>query len=112
MKRSLVAIAVVVALAVTATVFAAQYSRPKPYAEPQDTGLTAYAEKTKSMSDCMTFSASHKSRGEAVDRAEFKRQFGDPIGGLGAVSEYNYDQYVRIILDCSKKACSCRCLQK
>lgn len=112
MKRSLVAIAVVVALALSAAAIAAQHSRPKPYAEPQDTGLTAYAEKTRSMTDCMTFSASHKSRGEAVDKAEFKRQFGDSTGGVGAVMEYNYDKYVKVVLDCSKKACSCKCLQK
>jgi hypothetical protein len=112
MKRTLIVVAVAVSLVLATAAFAAQYGRPKPYVEPQDTGLTGYAEKTRSMSDCMTFSASHKSRGEAVDSAEFKRQFGDSTGGVGSATEYSYDKYTKIILDCSKKACSCKCLQK
>ncbi len=112
MKRSLLAVAVAAGIVSAGMAFAGQYSRPKPYAEPQGAGLTAFAERTTSMTDCMTFSASHKSRGATADQAEFQRQFGDPIGVSGAVSEYSYDQYTKVLLDCSKRACSCRCLQK
>ena len=113
MKNALIVAAVALAvIALSYAAHAAQYNRPKPYVEPQDTGLVAFAEKTKSMSDCMTFSASHKSKGAEGDKAEFNHQFGAPLSESGAAAEYSYDNYTKVILDCAKKSCSCRCLQK
>ncbi|HPQ80473.1 MAG TPA: hypothetical protein PLZ86_01980 [bacterium] len=114
MKKRLLAVAVGIAVAMifAGTASAGKYSRPKPYVEPADSGLDAFAEKQRSMSDCMSFSASHKSKGSNADRAEFRRQFGEPAGEAGAVTEYSYDKYTRIFLDCSKRLCTCRCLGK
>ena len=112
MKRAAFLIAPVAIFALVAVASASQYGRPKAYTEPADTGMASYAEKTTSMTDCMTFSASHKSRGEGADKAEFLRQFGEPLSATGATTEYSYDKYTKIILDCSKKQCFCRCLAK
>ena len=114
MKKALLAVVVAVAFVavLVGAASAGQYKRPKPYVEPSDSGLEVFAEKTRSMTDCMTFSASHKSRGAEGDRAEFKRQFGEPVSEAGAVANYNYDKYTKIFLDCSKKMCTCRCLGK
>ena len=70
MKKAAFLVASVAIFAVVSVALAGQYARPKAYAEPSDTGMTAYAEKTTSMTDCMTFSASHKSRGEAADKVK------------------------------------------
>ena len=112
MKKAAFLVALVAIFAVVSVALAGQYARPKAYTEPADTGMTAYAEKTTSMTDCMTFSASHKSRGEAADKVEFNRQFGEPLSAAGAATEYSYDKYTKIILDCSKRQCFCRCLAK
>lgn len=84
----------------------------QPGYAPSSTDDVAFAERTTSMSDCMTFSASHKTRGSAGDNAEFRRQFGTPLGSSGGVTEYSYDTYTKILIDCSKRSCSSRCLSK
>lgn len=77
-----------------------------------DSPAVAAAEKTQSMSDCMTFCAAHKSKGHAADRAMFEKQFGRETGKKGAVSDYSYDEYTRVQLDCSKRHGVCMCMQK
>jgi hypothetical protein len=84
-----------------------KYQRNLPLSEATQAG-----EATTSMSDCMTFSASHVSKGRTADRATFSRQFGNSISEKGNVWNYNYDEYTSIVLDCTKPACSCRCLPK
>lgn len=69
------------------------------------------AEKARSMSDCMTYSANHVSKGCSKDKSMFSKQFGDPIERNGPITSYNYDEYTKIILDCSKASCYCRCMQ-
>jgi len=84
-----------------------KYQRNVPLSEGAQAG-----EATTSMSDCMTFTASHVSKGRSADRAEFERQFGSPILQKGNLWSYSYDSYTTIVLDCSKPSCSCRCLPK
>lgn len=70
------------------------------------------AEATTSMSDCMTYSASHVSKGRTADRSMFARQFGEPVSKNGRIWNYDYDKYTSIVLDCTKPSCYCRCAPK
>ncbi len=72
----------------------------------------ASGEATMSMSDCMTFCAGFSCAGGSNKaKADFERQFGDPIDVTGRVTTYSYDNYTNVILDCSGR-CYCRCLTK
>ncbi len=110
MFGSAVICAVVLGIAVSA--HAGKYSQPV-YNPPQENELiTATPEQVTSMTDCMAYSARHVSKGVAADKEMFKKEYGEPIGTSGSTTEYNYDKYTKIILDCSKKSCNCRCMQK
>lgn len=106
------ALVAVVAVAFIATaVYAAGNKYRQPTTLPVEE-VVVNAESATSMSDCMTFSASHKTKGMTGDEAEFKRQFGEPVNKTGSLLTYNYDKYTKVLLDCSKKSCSCRCVPK
>ncbi len=114
MKRTYLAtiVAVTSTLIFAGAVLAGGHKYQKSIDMPDDSGSAAVEEAVTSMSDCMTFSASHKSKGHEADKEEFVRQFGQPTGGKGSIHEYNYDKYTKVLLDCSARKCSCRCLAK
>jgi len=104
-------LAVVAIAIVTISIEASAHKyKPKKHSAWSETSLML-AEKERSLTDCMTYSANHVSKGRKSDRSMFGRQFGSPSTMNGAVWTYNYDQYTRIVLDCSGSRCSCRCLQ-
>ena len=108
MNRALMfGLVMVAVLGVALTANAHKYQKDVPLSEAAQAG-----EATTSMSDCMTFTASHISKGSIADRVEFARQFSDPTAKKGNVWNYNYDGYTSIVLDCTKPSCSCRCLPK
>ena len=105
---------VILGLVVTTLVFVAFNASAHKYLRKTSTPTqdVIAAESVTSMSDCMNFSASFGSRGRANDQASFKREFGAPISRSGRTTTYNYDNYTRILLDCSGNSCNCRCLSK
>jgi len=109
MKKALAFLTIAVITAATAGTASANKYKKSPTPNRAD---IVSAERTTSLTDCMTFSASHATKGKKADQAEFKRQFGDPISTNGQIFEYAYDEYTKVILDCSKGRCSCRCLGK
>lgn len=110
MKGVLIA-AVAVAAIVISQVAIAKHKYQKQTNIPQDAASVS-SEKVQGMSDCMTFCAAHKSKGHAADRAMFEKQFGKETGKKGAMSDYSYDEYTKVQLDCSKKHGVCMCMQK
>ena len=111
MKKFALAVVIAVAFIATAALAGGHKYQQKPF-EPVDTEDVAAAESVTSMSDCMTFSASHKTKGHETDKAEFHRQFGEPTSKTGNMMTYNYDKYTKVVLDCTQRSCSCRCLPK
>lgn len=110
-KLCLIGLAVGVVALVASLSMAGNKYRKTPY-EPPVSGEVGADEAVTSMSDCMSFSANHKSKGSTGDKEEFKKQFGDPITAQSAVITYNYDKYTKVVLDCAAKKCNCRCLSK
>lgn len=115
MKKILVVAIVAVALSAAWSVFvknasASKYNKMK-YSAPVSAEV-ADAEKVRSMNDCMSYTANHVSKGHEADHALFSKQFGKATNTSGAVATYNYDDYTKIMLDCSRRLCSCRCLSK
>lgn len=110
-KLCLIGLVVGIAALVASLSIAGNKYRQTPY-EPPESGEVAADESVTSMSDCMSFSANHKTKGSETDKAEFKRQFGEPITKNASSITYNYDKYTKIILDCSAKKCDCMCLTK
>jgi len=107
------AVAAVGVIFIAGSIYAGGHKyRQAPYEPPEAAGDEASAESVTSMSDCMTFSANHKSKGHAEDKAEFKKQYGEPVSAQGSVFMYNYDKYTNVVLDCMAKKCNCRCLSK
>ena len=93
---------------------AGKYSKsttPAPMSQETVNAILASPEQTRSMTDCQSYCTNLVTKGQAADKAEFKKQYGEPIGQLGSSTEYNYDKYTRILLDCPTKSCSCRCAQ-
>lgn len=77
------------------------------------TGEEVYsAEKNRSMTDCMDFSANFRSRGKDNDMSTFNRQYGSPLSKHGRICTYSYDNYTNIMLDCSKGRCYSKCMSK
>jgi len=110
MKRSAIVVATVgIVLSISLVAFANKYKRDTNAPQPSMNVISA--EQTQSMSDCMTFCASHKGTSRARDRAMFQRQFGAPFAESGAVTEYNYDNLTKVALDCSGATSVCRCFQ-
>ena len=70
------------------------------------------AEKNRSMTDCMEFSANFRSRGISKDKAVFNKQYGTPQSQGSRMCTYNYDNYTNIMLDCSKGRCYSKCMSK
>ena len=111
MKKFALAVVIAVALIATSALAVGNKYKQKAF-EPADTSDVAADESVTSMSDCMTFSAGHKTKGLEGDKAEFGKQFGEPVNKAGTLMTYNYDKYTKVMLDCSKKSCSCRCSPK
>jgi len=115
MKKIMVLAIAVVALSVAFTAFVKDASATKygkmQYSAPE-TREVADAEKVRSMSDCMSYSANHVSKGREADHELFARQFGKATNISGSIANYNYDNYTTITLDCSRRLCSCRCMSK
>lgn len=101
--------AVVALIAVSMNASAHKYQQ-KAYTPGSENVMAA--ESVTSMSDCMSYSASHKSRGMTSDKQLFTKQFGQPVGKRGGKTTFDYDNYTNIILDCSGPKCHCRCLSK
>ncbi len=110
-KLCLVAVVIGLAALVASLSVAGNKYRTSPY-EPPESGEVAADESVRSMADCMEFSTNHKSRGHSGDKAEFKKQFGDPISESVSKITYNYDKYTKVVLNCSGKKCDCMCLSK
>ena len=108
MKRTLIFLTLIAIVMISFDALAHKYKEKQTVTRSQ----LISAEQTESMSDCMTFCASHKSRGRRRDCAMFAKQFGPMIEDDGLIKEYNYDDYTKVILDCRKGACYCRCLSK
>ncbi|MBT3182782.1 MAG: hypothetical protein HN337_09805 [Deltaproteobacteria bacterium] len=108
MKRTLIILTLTAAVLISFDALAHKYKETQGMVRSQ---LTS-AEQTESMSDCMTFCASHRSRGRRKDCAMFSKQFGPMIEDDGILKEYNYDNYTKVILDCRRPSCHCRCLSK
>ncbi len=108
MKRTLIFLVLIAIVAISFDALANKYKKKQPITRAQINS----AEQTESMSDCMTFCASHRSRGRKRDCSMFSKQFGPLIEDDGLIKEYNYDDYTNVILDCRKGACFCRCLSK
>lgn len=100
----------VIALIAFAMNASAHKYQKKVYAPESEDVITA--ESVTSMSDCMSYSANHKSKGVTSDKELFKKQFGEPVSKMGDKTEFSYDNYTKIILDCSTSKCNCRCLSK
>lgn len=109
MKRFALVMVVAAAFIATAALAAGNKYRQTPVVVVEE---PVNAESVTSMSDCMTFSASHKTKGLEGDKSEFDRQFGQPVSKTGNLMTYNYDKYTKVMLDCSKRSCSCRCVPK
>lgn len=112
MKRALLGAAVVGALSLGVALSVSAYKNTKTVYQAPETQDLSFAEKTRSMTDCMEYSANHKSKGPAEDKALFEREYKAPLASTGTTTEYSYDKYTKIILDCAKSKCSCRCLAK
>lgn len=112
MKKALLGAAVVGALVLGVALTASAYKQSKVVYQPPETQDMSFAEKTRSMTDCMEYSANHKSKGAAEDKALFEKEYKAPLASAGTMTEYSYDKYTKILLDCSKSKCSCRCLAK
>lgn len=110
MKRVMIAAAAVAAILISQGAIA-KHKYQKQTNVPNNPAVAA-SEKIQSMSDCMTFCAAHKSKGHAADRALFGKQFGKEIGKKGAITDYNYDEYTKVQLNCSKRQGVCMCMQK
>ena len=109
MKRFALVVVIVTAFIATAALASGNKYKQTPVVlveEPVD------SESVTSMSDCMTFSAGHKTKGLEGDKSEFNRQFGEPVSKTGNLMTYNYDKYTKVVLDCSKRSCNCRCSPK
>ncbi len=112
MKRALLGMAVVGAVVLGVALTASAYKNVKTTYQPPEQQDMSFAEKTRSMTDCMEYSANHKSKGVAEDKALFEKEYKAPLASSGNITEYSYDKYTKILLDCSKSKCSCRCLSK
>lgn len=109
MRKTVLLVTVVMGLGLLAYAMSASANKYQKYKyTPPATDTTA--ESTTSMSDCMTFSANFQCKGKANNEADFNRQFGQPLSHSGSMATYNYDQYTKIILDCSGRGCHTRCL--
>ncbi|MFA5812865.1 MAG: hypothetical protein WC956_11150 [bacterium] len=103
------AVICVVVLGMAVCAQAGQYTRPT--ADQPMSAIGVPPEQTRSMTDCQSYCTNLVTKGQAADKAEFKRQYKEPIGQLGSSTEYNYDKYTKIFLDCPTKTCTCRCVQ-
>lgn len=110
-KLCVIGLVVGIAVLIASLSIAGNKYRKTPY-EPPASGEVAADESLTSMNDCMTLSANHQTKGPEADKAEFKRQFGDPITTNTSAITYNYDKYTKIVLNCSARKCDCMCLTK
>jgi hypothetical protein len=110
-KLCVIGLVVGIAALVASLSIAGNKYRKTPY-EPPASNEVASDESVRSMADCMELSADHKSKGPAADKAEFKRQFGDPLSESASSIMYSYDKYTNIILKCRARSCDCMCLTK
>ncbi len=117
MKKVFLAVAVlafVAGLVAFSTTASANKYRNMQRTTMQETASTeaASAESNRSMTDCMSFSASFKSQGMSGAKSMCNRQFGSPMAETGRVVTYSYDNYTNLVLDCSRGGCYTKCMSK
>jgi hypothetical protein len=105
-----VALAVFLMFVVSTVVSSAAFGKHKYMRTESQTSAQKASESAQSMNDCMTYTAAFKAKGKKYDRADFEKQFNQPVNKKGDVWSYNYDNYTTVVLNCAKGSCHCSCL--